>query len=60
VTFFLVLLLLHPDGSVTTSEPVRLPTEAECQREGRAWAAQAVRRDDRDVVIVRCEVRGRR
>ena len=54
MTWLLLLVLLHPDGSVTQSQPVRMSSEAECQAIGQAWAAAARGRDGWDVVLVRC------
>jgi hypothetical protein len=54
MSWLLVLLLLHADGSFVESDLPGFRSEDECQAVGRAWAAQAARRNETDVAIFRC------
>jgi hypothetical protein len=57
MTWLLVLIILHADGSSTETAGPVFHSERECQRYGIAWEAQANRRSETDVSFFRCKAR---
>jgi hypothetical protein len=55
VTWLLVIVLIHTDGTISSNELPGFGSPRECQDIGRAWVAQANHRPDQtDVALYRC------
>lgn len=57
MTWLLVLMLLHADGTVSQPAPVPFDSIQDCLDDKKAWTGQINRRQDQtDVIVIRCKV----
>jgi len=57
MTWLLIILMMHADGSITEARASGFLSANACYGFGKAWAAQMVRREDTLVLDIRCKER---
>jgi hypothetical protein len=58
MTWLLVIVMMHADGSTTDARAAGFLSADACFRAGQAWAAQMVRREETLTLDIRCKEKG--